>query len=214
MLATLLRETSWGTGWVLQVLGSAGFLLAVFAAEPESTGAWWLAGASAVVLAFAPAMSGHAAAMEQSRAITVTNDAAHVLAASAWVGTLACILCAGLPVALRRRSFEPLAMLVRRFSPLALMAAAAAALTGTVGALEHLGPLSDLWRTAYGRALTLKLFAVASVGVFGFFNWRQVRPNLGTEAATHRLRRSGGTEIGLALLVLLATAVLIALPTP
>jgi copper transport protein len=214
LLKTLLMDTNWGHGWVLQVLGSVGFLMAVFAAEPGKGGAWWLAAASTVVLAFGPAFSGHAAAMEQTRAITVTNDAAHVFAASTWLGTLTYMLAVALPVCMARRAFEQLALLVRKFSPLALLAASAAALTGTVSALEHIGPLTDLWQTPYGRALSVKLACVFLVALMGFYNWRWVRPGLGTKEATVHLRRTALGEVTFALMVLLVTAVLIALPTP
>jgi copper transport protein len=214
LIKTLLLDTNWGHGWVLQVLGSVGYLMAVFAAEPGKGGAWWLAAASTVVLAFAPAFSGHAAAMEQTRAITVTNDAAHVFAASTWLGTLTYILVVALPVCMARRAFEQLALLVRKFSPLALLAASAAALTGTVSALEHIGPLTDLWNTPYGRALSVKLGCVFLVALMGFYNWRWVRPGLGTKEATVHLRRSALGEVTFALMVLLVTSVLIALPTP
>jgi putative copper export protein len=167
-----------------------------------------------VVLAFAPAFSGHAAAIEQTRLITVTNDAAHVFFASTWLGTLTYILGVAVPVCMARRAFEQLALLVRKFSPLALLAASAAALTGTVSALEHIGPLSDLLNTPYGRALSVKLICVFLVAFMGFYNWRKVRPGLGNKEATVSLRRVAGGEVTFALLVLLVTAVLIALPTP
>jgi copper transport protein len=214
LLKKLITTTNWGHGWILQVLGSVGYLMAVFASEPESGTAWWLAGASAIVLAFAPAFSGHAAAIEQSRAITVTNDAAHVFAASTWIGTLMYVLLIAVPVCMGRRAFEQLALLVRKFSPLALFAASVAAITGTVSALEHIGPVTDLWRTPYGRALSVKLMFIVLVALMGFYNWRRVRPGLGTKEATISLRRVATGEIAFALMVLLTTAVLIALPTP
>ncbi len=214
LIKKLVTDTNWGHGWVLQVLGSVGFLMAVFAAEPGGGTAWLLARAAAFMLAFAPAFSGHAAAIEQSRLITVTNDAVHVFAASTWLGTLTYVLVVAVPVCLARRAFEQLALLVRKFSPLALLAASAAAITGTVSALEHIGPVSDLWRTPYGRALAIKLSFVLLVALMGFYNWRRVRPGLGTKEATISLRRSAAAEVTFALMVLLTTAVLIALPTP
>ena len=55
---------------------------------------------------------------------------------------------------------------------------------------------------------------LAGVAALGFYNWRRVLPTLGDDAATHRLRRSARVELGLGLVVLLVTAVLVALPTP
>ena len=214
MIGALLRETNWGQGWVLQLLGSAGYLLAMFAAAPAAVAAWLLAGAASVMVAFGLAFSGHAAGVEQMQIINIANDALHVVAVSAWIGTLAYVVVIALPIALRQRSHGELGALIRAFSPLALGAAAIAVITGSVSALSHLGPLSDLWTTDYGRMLLLKLVGVMGVAISGAYNWRRLKPRLGTEPATGQLQRSAAAETGLALLVLLATAILVALPTP
>jgi putative copper export protein len=62
--------------------------------------------------------------------------------------------------------------------------------------------------------LFLKLVGVTGVALSGAYNWRRLKPRLGTEQATGQLHRSAAAETGLALLVLLATAILVALPTP
>jgi copper transport protein len=214
LIGPMLRETNWGRGWLLQLLGGAGYLLFVFAATSESTGAWLLAGAATVMVAFGIAFSGHAAGVEQMQIVNIANDAMHLLAVGAWVGTLGYFVLVAVPVAVRTRGYEELARLVRAFSPLALGLAAVAVITGSVSALSHIGPLTDLWTTSYGRMLLLKLLGVAGVAGVGFYNWRRLKPTLGSETATYRLRRSAASEAALALLVLLATAVLVALPTP
>ena len=70
----------------------------------------------------------------------------------------------------------------------------------------------------YERVQTLgrdmKLIAVAGVAISGAYNWQRIKPRLGTDAATNQLQRSASAEIVLALLVLVATAILVALPTP
>jgi putative copper export protein len=48
----------------------------------------------------------------------------------------------------------------------------------------------------------------------GAWNWRRQRPRLGSESAATALRRSARSELAAAGLVLLATAVLVSLPTP
>jgi copper transport protein len=73
--------------------------------------------------------------------------------------------------------------------------------------------VADLWTTPYGQVLVRKLVLVGVVALVGAYNWRRVRPALGTDAATGRLRRSMWTELCVGLLVLLATAVLVATPT-
>ena len=87
-------------------------------------------------------------------------------------------------------------------------------LFGVITAWRHLKYLSALWTTPYGYALLLKLALVAAVFSFGAWNWRRQRPRLGSESAATALRRSAWSELAAAGLVLLATAVLVSLPTP
>ncbi|HEV2150195.1 MAG TPA: CopD family protein, partial [Longimicrobiaceae bacterium] len=107
-----------------------------------------------------------------------------------------------------------LAALVRAFSPVALIGAGTAAATGVVSALFHLGAPAELWATAYGRALLVKLALLALAAAAGAYNWRRVTPALGREGADRRLRAAVGAEVGLGVLVVLATALLVGLPTP
>lgn len=71
-----------------------------------------------------------------------------------------------------------------------------------------------LWQSRYGRTLLLKLAVLAGVAATGFYNWRRVRPALGDELGTARLRRSSAIELPIGLAVLLVTAVLVATPPP
>jgi hypothetical protein len=47
----------------------------------------------------------------------------------------------------------------------------------------------------------------------GAYNWKVVKPGLGTEVATADLRRSARTEIAMAVIIVIITAVLVATPT-
>lgn len=207
-------STNWGRGWVLQVLGSVGFGFSLLAATELKAGAWKLALASAIVLSFGPAFAGHAAAIENAQLVSISADALHVLASSAWLGTLALIVAAAIPIARRTGDHASLAHVVRAFSPLALIAAATAAFTGIVSAFAHLGTVSDLWTTPYGSMLFRKLAIVVLTAVTGFYNWQRVRPRLGEPKGTARLHRIAGIEVVVAFIVLLVTALLVALPTP
>jgi len=206
----IVTGTVWGRGWMIQLIAGLICLYgAIRATEPTG---WTILLIGSVLLAFSPAFSGHAAAIEQGAVITVASDALHVFAAAAWVGSLAAMF---IVVLTRIRAGAPaIAGLVRCFSPLALLAAAVAVITGTVAALAHIGPLSDLWRTGYGRALSLKLAMFAGTASVGFINWRLIRPTLGTERGPGVLRNSSAVELVFAVLILLFTAVLVALPTP
>lgn len=210
-LGMLLGSTPWGAGWLLQ----AGAIL-LFLAGLLFAG-WGTAAVAAVLLAAVPALSGHAVAVERWVAVAVASDALHVLGAGLWMGTLALLLGVGIPAALAAPPGERgagVAAQVLAFSPLALLGAGTAAATGVLSALFHLGAPAELWGSDYGRTLLLKLALLAVAAGAGFFNWRFVAPTLGAEAATRRIRLSAGVEVGAAVLIVLVTAVLVALPTP
>lgn len=218
-LAALLQTTTWGTAWILQAVATVGFFLGLMVARaPHGRGAGWVgAGAAALLLASVPALSGHAASVENNTALAILTDTLHVLGAGVWLGTLAVLVAAGMPAALATAdggSPRALADMVNVFSPVALAGGAVAGLTGVVNALLHLTAVGDLWGTGYGRTLALKLLLLGVVAVAGAYNWRRVRPSLGDEAGAPRLRRSTAVELGMGALVVLVTAILVALPTP
>jgi copper transport protein len=143
----------------------------------------------------------------------------HVFAASMWIGTLFVLIVAGMStmlnddLALENRG-SLVAVMVGRFSTIALWAAGVLILTGVTTAYLHLGTLSALWTSTYGRTLIVKLCVVACVFTLGAYNNRRLTPTLGTEEAGARLRRSATFEIALAAVVLGITAVLVKLPAP
>jgi putative copper export protein/methionine-rich copper-binding protein CopC len=227
LLSLMITDTSWGRGWLLQaflfaVLGAA----IAYARPPRDRIALFLAVPSAAGLAAIPALTGHAAG-ERGAGLIVLNDALHVIAAGAWLGTLALLMLAALPLILRRSTAaqnvtnatnatnenatlatNAVTAAIERFSRLALMAAALLVLTGVINSLLHLRAVADLTGTPYGRVLLVKLGLFLLVVAAGFVNWRIVRPALARTDGTRRLRLSAGVELALALLVLLATAVL------
>jgi putative copper export protein len=143
----------------------------------------------------------------------------HVLSAGLWIGTLFVMLAAGITVVLRNDVAREergaiVSDMVHSFSPLALTAAAVLVVFGVIIAWEHLHVLSNLWSTPYGIALIVKLCFVATVFALGAWNWRRQKPTLGTEPAALALRRSATSEVVVAALVLVATAVLLSIPAP
>jgi putative copper export protein/methionine-rich copper-binding protein CopC len=213
----MLRETAWGRAWLLQlpallVLGQA-LLLARGGHERTALPPAVLA---TVALSMVPALSGHAAGAAAYPVLAVINDTLHVLAAGAWLGTLALVLVAALPALTRREGTADgdVATLIHRFSPLALACAGLVLLTGVVNSAMHLGAPAQLVETDYGRALLAKVGVVGLLGVTGFYNWRVVRPRLGTPTATGRLRVSVAVELALAVAVLGLTALLTGLHRP
>jgi copper resistance protein D len=220
-LGSLLVATTWGHAWLLEVVGLVVVLTGLRQARRQVTSllAWRLAAAGTLALAFVPALSGHAVASESLAPLAVLTDALHVLSAGAWLGTLAVMLVVGMRVVVREASggrVAALATMVNGFSPLAITCASVLVATGVFAAWLHLGSLPVLWRSSYGLVLFRKLVVVAMLLAVGTYNWKRVKPSLREAGAdgARRLTRSGSIELGLALVVLLMTAVLVASPTP
>lgn len=143
----------------------------------------------------------------------------HVLAGGLWIGTLFVMIVAGIAAVLRDEPAREhrgriVSDMVSSFSPLALGAAAVLVLFGVIIAWQHLHVLSNLWRSAYGIALLIKLCFVAAVFALGAWNWRRQKPLLGTEPAAVAIRRSATSEVSVAAIVLVMTALLLSIPAP
>lgn len=142
---------------------------------------------------------------------------AHLLAGGLWIGTLLVLVVAGIAVVMRREPPERrgavVADMVNAFSPLALAMGGLVVLMGVIAAWRELeGDLTRLWTTPFGIALLVKLAFVAAVFALGAWNWRRQRPALGSETAALSIRRSARAELVAALLVLMATSVMLNLP--
>lgn len=217
LILAMISRTVWGWGWLLQItaaiLAVAGFALA----RGGRRLGWSLATLAAVALAFTPAMSGHAASAPRLTGLAVIADGLHVVGAAGWLGTLLVVLLAGIPAALSLDTparGPAVADVVNAYSPAALIFAGVAAATGVFAAWLHVGAWASLWQSEYGRLLLLKLIVLSVVAGTGAFNWRRVRPRLGDDLGTRRIRRSATVEVAVAALVLLVTAVLVATPPP
>lgn len=212
---TLVFSTDWGRGWLIQLVAAVVALVGLWLARAGNRAGWAVAALAAVVLAFTPGLSSHAAA--SNRGGTVIADGLHVLGASGWLGSLTVVLAAGIPMAMtlgEGRRGTAVADLVNAFSPTALVFAGIVATTGLFAAWTHLGGISPLWQSGYGRILLGKLGVLSVVAVTGAYNWLRVKPALGTDEGAGRIRRSASIEVGVGVLVLILTAVLVATPTP
>ena len=172
--------------------------------------AWTIAALTGIAYALQNVLSGKWAALV---------NPLHEVAASLWLGTLFVLMVAGLPAILRgaiptERRGLLVADMVANFSTVAIGAASLLVITGVTTAWRHLKFVAAIWTTSYGYALDIKLVLVAAVVALGAWNWRRMRPRLGTEAAAHELRRSARRELFFAALVLVVTGVLVSLPGP
>ena len=213
--SSMLTGTTWGWGWLLQAAGTLLALLGWLWARRSSAG-WAVLAGAVLLLAWAPALSGHAAASPRP-ALSVLMDGLHVLGAGGWLGGLLALILVGVPAAWRLGPGErgrAVAALFRAFSPTALVFAALVGLTGVYASWLHLGSVPALWQSRYGRVLLIKLAVLIVVGGTGAFNWRRVLPTLGNDPATRRLQRSSTVELIAGALVLAVTAVLVATTPP
>jgi copper transport protein len=178
----------------------------------------------AAYLALTPALAGHAS-IEHPTWLFFPADALHVLAASVWVGGIACLLLA-LPAATRRleatdRTRLLLATLAR-FSPLALAAVVTIAITGVVQALIDVRTVHGLFHTTYGALVIAKGALLLVLIALGWVNRERVLPALrrlvearSTPGAAGVLaRRTMRGELALMLCVFGVTAALISYTPP
>lgn len=215
LLSALILKGGWGKAWLAQTVAAAAYLVSVAIKTDDRSDSWYSAIPFAVVAAAAPAFSGHAAAVQQMAIVPILDDAVHVITASAWLGTLAVMMFAAVPRVLRAEDgFVKLAAMVNIFSPLALVMAGIAVFTGAMNAFIHINAFSEFWTTPYGRLLAIKIGLVLLTMTMGAYNWRVVKPALGTEAASRDLKRSARSEVAMGAIIVVITALLVATPIP
>jgi copper transport protein len=145
-----------------------------------------LAGAYLVIT---PALAGHPS-VQGPRGVFFPADVLHVLAASVWVGGIACLLSA-VPAATRRLEGEERTALLlgtlERFSRIALASVVAIAVTGVVQAYIDVRSFDALFNTTYGVLVLVKSALFLTLLVFGWMNRERLIP------ALQRLVAAGST---------------------
>ena len=171
-----------------------------------------------------PALAGHAS-VQGPRGVFFPADVLHVLAASVWVGGIACLLGA-LPAATRRLEGEERTALLlatlTRFSPLALASVLAIALTGAIQAYIDVRTVDALFHTTYGLLLLVKSALLGALIVLGWMNRERLIPALRRLAESRSSpgragvlgRRTLRGELTLTACVLGVTAALVAEAPP
>lgn len=212
-LGDVLRPGTWGDAQGSLLL-SLGLLLAGLAAVVVArTRVVLLVGVG--LAAVAPALVGHARALEPQWPLVLT-DVAHVLAGSAWLGGLI-----GLAVTLPAIAGQVgrAATVLSRFSAVAAGTLAALLASGSLLAWRIVGSWGDLFGTSYGRLLVVKIGLVGlAVGVASYNRFVLVpraRADGGYDArqrATVRIGRVVLVEAGLLAAVLVLTGFLVNRP--
>lgn len=226
-IATLLFRSGWGRSWWLAVAAAVVVTWVAPRLRRSTTIAWFVAAVAILALAASQPLSGHPAAASVPW-IALATQSLHLVAAGGWVGSLALLTFVAIPTAQhldrdadhadeREAGGDPdarVAALVRAFSPTALAFAALLGSSGLITAWDNLGGFAPLWQSAYGRTLMIKFGFLSVTVATGAYNWRRVLPSLGEASASARLRRSSLVELAAAVLVLVATGVLVATPMP
>ena len=202
-LQPFAEKTRFGIAFLLMTVGFgavAALLLVGWILERPALR--WPALAVSVALASGLSLSGHQATEPNASAAAQVADWLHLVAASIWVGGVAALAFVVWPTApeLRRRAFLG-------FARIAVSLVAVLVVAGAYLAYVRLAEPADLWETAYGRFLLVKLALVGLALAWGGFHHLVVRPRL----ATGRSPDAGASLVGeatVAFVVLLAAAIL------
>jgi len=163
-------------GWALTLIVTAGALVADVALGHAAAGSTW--------------------------PLQVLAQAAHAIAAAAWIGGLV-----GLLVIVRAAAPEDRLALARRFSRWASVMLLVVVVTGALRAVEELGTLDAVLGTDVGRTIVAKsglLVGLAGLGAFTHFITLR-----NAARVTRWLGRIGAAELGFAVVILGLSALLV-----
>jgi len=201
LLGRVLLDTQFGTAWLVRMA-----LLALVVATARRAVPVALLAAAGMLCALAWMGHAGAAASGAQRAGELAADAAHLLAAGAWIGTLPALVAA-----LRRDpDVRARAALTQRYSRLATAAVIVILSTGIVNTRFRVGSLAALFGSDYGQVLLAKIALVAlMLGVAAANRWL-LTPRLaaGDVRAAIALTRNARAEILLGALVIALVGVL------
>jgi len=175
-LRLIALHSRWGQSWQMQAIAAL-VLTVACAATVWRRRFWPVATLSTVGFTATIPLLGHASGV----AVRMIVHVLHILAAGAWLGTLAVVLLIRVAPAIPGTTEPPLTarrtrlLILRRFSPIALPSAATVIGAGLAASWFYVGALANVWSTAYGRLLVLKACLVAGISVCGYINWRRLR---------------------------------------
>jgi copper resistance protein D len=221
MLWTVLNETTFGSVWIARML-LAVIILSVTAVRPLWTaiaGRDLIMACLAAVLLASLAGTGHAQIEEGWMSLVhVGSDAAHLLAAGAWLGGL--VPLGFILLNYSMRDGEPIVdadWILLRFSSMGYVAVATLIVSGLVNSWLLVGSVSSLLKTLYGKILLGKLALFAAMLGLAAANrfWlvpRMIKTRSGASGQPFvwlgRLRYHVLGEQFLGLIILLAVSVL------
>jgi copper transport protein len=148
--------------------------------------------------------------------LSTAADATHLTAVSIWIGGLPCLAAVlfRAPRALPEAGRELASVTLTRFSRIALWLVAIVAVTGLARLAGELSSPTQLWGTAYGRSVVLKVALLCPVLVLALRHRRLVAALAGAwTPSAARLRAVGRTvqmELTIAAAIITVAALLVA----
>ena len=207
-LVSVIHDTGFGRLWIVRLALNA--LVVVFAVAQlffaKGRQQTLLLPLLTAALLASLAGTGHTQTEEHmGRYVHTASDAAHLLAAGAWLGGLL-----ALAFTLKQTSTDAEAVL-RRFSGIGYVAVAVLVGSGLVNSWFLVGSVSGLFNTPYGQLLLIKLLLVAGMLGFAALNRFWLVPSLTRNAEQHdfaltQLRRHvlGEQTLGILVLVIVS----------
>jgi len=206
-MASVIAASSIGEGIRLKAAGfmcaAAAAIIAYIPVPPRKRRsnrhlAVLISAAGAVLLAWSFSVLGHVANLDPLSRFAV---AVHVIAISLWVGSLYPLY--------KLSNTEPVTLLgplLHRFGQFAWLIIAALLIAGVYLASRLLGSLYELFSTAYGLTLLVKILLVVTLLAIGAANKFRLVPALQRQAKVQPLRRAIVVEMLLAVFILSLTA--------
>jgi copper transport protein len=209
-----VRDIRFGQVWLVRAWLAVALALLALALQVAGERRRVLGEVLLVGVAFAllltPSAAGHAS-VAGSFAFVV--DAAHVLAAAAWVGGLVFVLGA-LAISAPGDRWPLAIRSVPRLSLLATGAVGVLLMAGVINAIIEVGALRRLWQSTWGELILVKVALALPLLALGLFNNRVSVPGLESGAPSPALRarflRAASAEVALLAVVVGVTAALIA----
>lgn len=208
VLKTVLHSTVFGHIWqgrlvLLIVLTGFAFLMR----QASGFYAWGLAALSGLAVATLAGVGHGAMGVGRDAWIHLGNQAAHMLAASVWVGGLTALVA----LAIGPTDHEALVGALKRFSAVGLTVVLIILASGLLNAWFLVGSVNALFTTPYGHVLLIKLaFFTAMIGL-ALYNRLALLPRLAgadDSVTLLLLKRSVAIEQACALAVVAAVSVL------
>jgi putative copper resistance protein D len=204
-LIRMVWQAGAGRALEIRAIGLSLTALAMLMHRPPR---WGLLGAAMAATSFA--WTGHAQSLSP-RVFPVLLLGAHLLGVAFWMGALA-----PLSLVAREGTAARIAAVAERFSAVAVFAVVGLIVVAAPLLWLLLGGFAELWRSSYGRCISLKLAFVAGLLSLAAFNKLRLTPRLraGDAGAVRSLRTSIGLEMWLGVMVLAVTATLTTVAGP